>query len=187
MALVVGGASSAARNLRREVDPAVVAEARDRLAGPSVDGQQIPVWGSIEQPFVVPARPIRESARAVAGRVDGRLRRSDHVRVGEPPRGSSPGVERRRLSERRDDVDGAADHQRRDPEVEHAQVRMDRAERVEVEVGVGRSPAPGDLEIVEVRGVDLVEAGVFRPAEVAGVRRPLAVRCAVLSGDRLGE
>ena len=64
---------------------------------------------------------------------------------------------------------------------------MDRAERVEVEVGVGRSPAPGDLEIVEVRGVDLVEAGVFCPAEVAGVRRPLAVRCAVLSGDRLGE
>ena len=64
---------------------------------------------------------------------------------------------------------------------------MNLAERVEVERPVRRGPAPGDLEVVEVRGIDLVERRILGPPEVPGVGWPLAVRRALLGRGRIGR
>jgi len=55
---------------------------------------------------------------------------------------------------------------------------------VEVEGAIGRLPAPGDAEVVEVRGVDLIERGVFGAPEVAAIASPLTVRRAMLGQPR---
>ena len=63
---------------------------------------------------------------------------------------------------------------------------MNLTQRVEVEPAVGRLPAPRELEVGEVAGVDLIERRALRAAEVAAVGAPLAVRGTVLGVRRTG-
>ena len=82
-----------------------------------------------------------------------------------PDQLAGPAVERDDRSARAAGrVEHALDHQRRAFEL----VLGARAEVVGLE-------PPGDLELVEVRGVDLVERRVAPAPEVGGVVRPLAV------------
>ena len=187
MALVVHGAPAVARDAGRQVDAAVVAEAARRLAGRGVDGQQVAVGGAVEDARLVAVGPVGQAADAVAAGVDGEPRSPDHVRVVDPADGAGARVERRGEPEGRDDVDDPVHHQRGGLHVENAEVLVNLAQRVEVECLVGRTPAPGDLQIVEVGRVDLIEARVLRAAEVAAVGGPLAVGRPVLRGGGGGH
>ena len=122
MALVVGRASSIAWNLGPQVDTPVLTEVPHRQPGLGVDGQQIAVRSAVEEPLVVPVLvgPVGQPARAVTGCVDGMLRRANYIRVMDPPDLAGACIDRRRESEGCDDIDGPADHQRRDPHVEDA-------------------------------------------------------------------
>ena len=170
-----------------EVDAAVVAEAARRPAGLGIHRQQVAVGGAVEDPRLVAVGPVGQAADAVAARVDGESRAAHHVRVVNPLHGAGPRVERRGEPERGHDVDHTVHHQRCGLHVEDAQVFMNLAQGVEVERLVGRAPAPGDLQVVEVARVDLIEARVLRAAQVATVSGPLAVGRAVLRGGGRGH
>ena len=51
----------------------------------------------------------------------------------------------------------------------------------------GRLPSPDDLQLVDVRGVDLVERRILRAAGVTAIVSPLAATCSALRLSRLGD
>ena len=82
-----------------------------------------------------------------------------------PQKLTGGGIERHnRATRARSRVNHAVDHQRRAFEFELRAI----AETVGLE-------APGDLELAEVRGVDLIEGFVAVAAQIAAVGRPLAI------------
>ena len=126
---------------------------------------------SVEDPRFDPVAPIGDASRQGA-----EIRRSagsPELGIVGPDRFPGPRIDRRNLAERSADVEHAIDHQRRrlvakDPAALKLFVGFP-------ELHVGRLPAPGNLEIVDVAGVDLIEGGVLGVAGVAAVGEPLAV------------
>ncbi len=156
-----------------QIDDALVAERGDRLAGLRVQRDE-PVAGRvIEDPLVAAAvGPVGDAAsRELARRQAGALALAQAVR---PDQLAGLRVERdHRASRAGRRVEHALHHQRRAFELELG-------ERAEV---VGLEP-PGDLELAEVRAVDLIQRGVAAAGEIGGVVRPLAVLRARLPACR---
>ena len=145
-----------------EVDDAVLAEAGDRPPGPGRQGDQPVARRDVQDALVAAVAPVGQPASRQPPRR--RLAARSLVEAVGPQQLARAGVERRHRAARAGRrVDDAVHHQRRRLEL----VLGDRAEIVRLE-------PPGDLQLVEVPRVDLVERGVARMAEVAAVRRPLA-------------
>ena len=179
--LVVGPAPLGPRDALHQVDPAVVAEVADRLAGAGVHRDQVRLAGAPEDAGIVAVAPVGETARAVAVR---RVAALVGSRIVHPDGFAGAGVDRRRLVERGGQVEHAVDHQRRRLQAADGDRPVVRApgQRLQVHVAVDGLPAPGDAQVAEVARVDLVQRGVLRAAVVAGVAAPFAVDGAVLRG-----
>ena len=185
-ALVVGRAALGPRHALHQVDPAVVAEVAHRLPGAGVDRDQVRLARAPEDAGVVAVAPPGEAARPVGVR---RVAGQVGLRVVHPEGLAGAGVDRRRLVEGRGQVEHPVDHQRRRLQAADGDrpVVLALPQRFQVHLAVDGLPAPGDAQIVEVAGVDLVERGVLGAAVVAGVAAPLAVDGAVLRGGGLGR
>ena len=155
------------------VHHAAVAEGRVRLAGQAVQRDQAPVVRCVDQAldgFAVdlPA-PVLQPSLLETG-----VRRTAGVVapwVVDPERLARARVDRRNLAERRGDVEDAVDVERR--ALVHA------AAVLRVGLGLHRGPAPDLAQLVDVRGVDLVERRVLGRGAVGGVVAPFADRCLV--------
>ena len=155
----------------------------NRRAGLGVERDQIPLVSPEEDAGIVPAAPPGDPARVVEV---GRPPAPVDLRVVHPDRLAGRGVDGRHLVQRGRDVQHPGHHQRRRLEHPDPEARKLLAQPVEIERPVGRRPAPGNLKVVEVAGVDLVEGRVLGAAGVAAVASPFAVRGAVL-GVRIGR
>ena len=157
-----------------QVDPPVVAEIAERLAGGGIERVQ-PFAAVGDDAPLGPVGPEGDAAvprPAEAGRrLLERLLHPDGLagrRI--------PGLDQ---ADRVRRVDDAVDHQRRRAvRVAVAEVRDDVEDRL-----VDRRAGPGDLQLVHVAGIDLIERRVLRCAEVGGVSTPLPVDRPVL-GER---
>ncbi|MCG3164009.1 MAG: hypothetical protein JMDDDDMK_05475 [Acidobacteria bacterium] len=150
-----------------EIDPALLAEVRDRLPRPGVERDQIGVARAQEDSFLFTVRPVSHAAmqKAVVGRASG----FEAAGVIAPERPAGLRVERRHVAERRADVERAADHQRR------RLVRVDARPRIRLQhLDVRRIPRPRDFEKFDVVLINLVERRILPPALVAAVIAPLA-------------
>ena len=185
-ALVVRSAALGPRHALHQVDPAVVAEVADRLSGAGVDPDQVRLARPPEDPGVVAVGPVGQTARPVPVR---RVAPEVGLRVVHPEGLAGAGVDRRRLIEGGREVEHAVDHQRRRLQAQDRDrpVLVALAERLDIDPLIDRLPAPGDAEVFEVGGVDLVQRGVLGAAVVAGVAAPFAVDGAVLRGGGLGR
>ena len=182
------------------VDPAAaVSEAGARPARLRVDADQVAVARAPEDALVAgPVGPPGDAAlrpRVAHGR--GALLVA--LRVEDPQGLAGRGIDGDALRERRVEVEHPADHQRRGLQpgrerpvagpVEVGRVGDQRiddgvegrppfapAGRRPADEVVDRGPLPGDLEVREVVGVDLVERRVLGAADVPGIAAPLAVR-----------
>ena len=181
-----------ARQIGDEVDPPVVSELRNRYSGPGVDGDQVAGAGAPDDAGVAVAFPVGRPSMASAGRKRGVF---VGARVVNPEHLAGAPVDRRRLLDVRGQVQHAVDRERgrrhrADPRTPQPQVglllchsvehhlrrRQRRAALVRHdEMGVRRLPTPGDLQIAEVVGVDLVQGRVLAGPGVAGVGAPVAV------------
>ena len=182
-----------------QIHGAVGAEVRVLLARPRVEGHEQQVVGGDEDARVV-ARvvlPVGDAA-VLPAHVGGPVQPVVGLRVVGPDQLAGPGVERRDLPERRAQVDQPSDHQRH--RLERAGPDLLAHPR---DVGLDRPPAPGDLQVGEVVGRDLVQRGVLRVRSVAaevppfdfgrrlrrrsrgGLRR--STRCRERERDRQGD
>ena len=153
-----------------QVDDAVLAERRDRLAGLRIERDHAVAGGDEDHSIVAFAvGPVRDAAAGELARRDrGAVAFAEAV---DPHQLAGLGVERDDRSARAAGrVEHALDHQRRAFEL----VLGTRAEAVGLE-------APGDFELVEVAGVDLIERRVLAASQIGRVHRPLAVLGARLS------
>ena len=193
----VAVAAAGAGDVAGQVDAPVLAEVGARPPGSRVHAEQEAVARAPEDALGRPVRPVRD-APLIPARGHGGGARLVGLRVVDPQGLPGRRVHGRALRRRHVDEEPAADHQRRRLEV----VRVGRlavapalgvgrvegpeddvrprpplaaAGRRHADPGVGRLPAPGDLEVAEVAGVDLVEGRVLGAADVAAVGRPLAV------------
>ena len=184
-ALVVGGAPLRSRDVLHQIDPAVVAEVADGVAGAGVDRDEVRLARAPEDAGVLVAiAPVRQTARTVGVR---RVASLVGLRIVHPERLAGAGIDRRRLVQRGGQVEHAVDHQRRRLQAADGDgpVVLPSGQRLEVDVAVDGLPAPGDAQILEVARVDLIQRGVLGAAVVAGVAAPLAVDGAVLRGGGL--
>ena len=159
-ALVVRRAALGPWHAFGQIDAAVVAEVADRFSAAGVDRDQVRLARAPEDAGVVAVAPVGEAARPVGRASDRRLGRP----AGRAPRGSRrlPASTAAAWVERGGQVEHAVDHQRRRLQAADRDrpVVIAGPERVRIDRAVGGPPAPGDAEIVEVAGVDLVERGV---------------------------
>ena len=210
---VVPLAAVGARQALHQIDAAAVSEVLVRAAGTGVDREQVAVArapvdaavgvvaflavGPVGDAALVPHHGHRRGAFLVALRVVG------------PDRVSGTRVDRGSDRDRRVQEEQTLLHQRRRLQVADEGGAAGAPEQwivvlqpVEDDVAVGiplaarlrlaqeavhRPPAPGDLEVAEVSGVDLVQRRVLGRTDVAAVARPLAGRCAALGGRRRGQ
>ena len=150
-------------HLRLQVDDAARAETGDAPARLRVEGHHLVTGGYVDDPLLLAVGPVRRpSPREPAGR---RLAALAFVQTVHPQHFARRGVERDyRASRAGRRVEDAVHHQRRGLEIELGT----RPERVGLE-------APGDLQVVEVVAVDLIERPVAAAREVATICRPLAI------------
>ena len=146
-----------------EVDDTARAERLNRDAGPGVERDQAIAGRDVENPLVLAVGPVGQAAsgeltRRRLGALALALAVHPHQLAGRRvechDRAARPG---RRIHD-------ALDHQRRRLEL----VLRPWSEALGLE-------APGDFQLAEVVGVDLIERRVARVAEVGAVGRPLAV------------
>ena len=159
---------------RGEIHVAAGAEVGVAPAGAGVEGYQPLIVTGDEDPRVVAlgVLPVRDPA-VVPAHVGRPVQVGVDLRVVGPDRLAGAGVERRDLPESGADVDQPVRHQRH---------RLELA-GTDPLVGLGhgggqRGPAPGDLQVCEVAGVDLIERRVLGVGRVPPDRMPLPV------GDR---
>ena len=147
-----------------QIDDAVLAERRNHGAVLRIELDQAVARRHVQDALV--ALAVGPVGDAAAGELPRRDRRAVALTVAVRPdqlarfaveRDDRPPRSRRR-------VEHASDRERRPFELELGT-------RAEV---VGLEP-PGDLQLVEVRRVDLIERRVLRPVHVGGVMRPVAV------------
>jgi hypothetical protein len=133
-----------------EIDDTVVAERLDAIACARIERDHLIARRHVDDAFVVAILPVREAApRQLARR---NLAALPFVETMNPEQLAVAGIERDDGATRaRRGVDDAVDHQRRRLKIELAI----RAEAVGLET-------PGDLETVEVAGIDLIERRVAR-------------------------
>ena len=160
-----------------QVDDAFLAELGIRLAGLRVDGHQTSAAGGDQDPLRLAVAPELDAAD-----LDQRTSLLDLPvpRVVPPELLAGRRMERRDLAQVGRDVDDAVDHQR------HAPVRPGRLVGHVLQQDIGRLPAPGDLQLLEVVPVDLFEGRVPGGAAVAAEVPPLAALRAVLRRGRRG-
>ena len=148
-----------------EVDPAAVAEGRDRLAGAGVEGNQ-PRVGCAEQDSPIIAilpvahaamdeNPMRRLSRLVAARIE------------QPVRLTGSRIDRSNLTGGGAGVQDPVDEQRR------RLIGKLEAAPFFLEIAGRGAPAPDYLKLVHIGGVDLIERGVLVIAVSAAVRVPL--------------
>ena len=144
-----------------QVDDAVRAEAGDRLTGSRVERDE-PVPGRhVEDALLFAVGPVRQAAAGELSRR--RLTARALVLAVHPQHFAGRGVERDHRAPRAGGrKQPAVDHQRRRLELEF----RPRAEAVGLE-------SPGDFQLAEVVGGDLIERRVARVAEIAAVGGPL--------------
>jgi len=128
-----------------QIDDAALAEPGDRHAGPGIEGDEPIAWRDVQDPIVPAIGPVREAATRELTR-RGRAACALVLAV-HPQQLAGCAVERHHGAPRpRRRIDHAFDHQRRRLEL----ILGSRAQ------AVGLEP-PRDLELVEVRAVDLIE------------------------------
>ena len=162
-----------------EIDHALVAEVRDRVAGRGVERDEVVALGDVDDAVVALA----------VGPVGHPAARAGPHRRDVPALALVEAVHPQRLA------GGPVDRHHVTPpaggRVEHAVHRQGGRLVVEVEAlaEVVRPPAPRDLEVGDVVAVDLVERGVLRAADVAPVVAPLTVLRPLLrrGGDARSE
>ena len=210
---VVPLAAVGARQALHQVDTAAVAEVLVRAAGTGVDREQVavagaPVDAAVGFVAVLAVRPVGDAALVPD---HGHRRRALLValRVVGPDRPAAAGVDRGPDRDRRVQEEQALLHQRRRLQVADEGGAAGAPEQgivvlqpVEDDVPAGvplaaglrlaqeavhRPPAPGDLEVAEVIGVDLVQRRVLGRTDVPAVARPFAGRRAALGGCRRGQ
>jgi hypothetical protein len=152
-----------------EVDDAVIAEGLDGTAGAGVDGDETRVDAGEEDAALAGSRLPEGDAAVGEVAVSGVL--LDFGVVG-PADGSGRGVEREDAAERRGEVEGAIDIERRGFECGGTSARGS--------VGVAGAVGPGDFELGDVVARDLLEGGEALAAGVVAVGGPVA-------GRRIGE
>ena len=182
------------RQPRLEADAAVVAEPARGQPRRRVHRGEPAVAGAPDDVGFSAALPVRHPA-VVPGGGQGRAALLVHPGVVDPRRLAGARVHRRRLVDRRRQIQPAAGHdgrgrQPRDARPRHPPVGIGRLQPVEHRRGggqrhprpaldrklrVGAAPAPRRLEGLEVVRVDLVQGGVPRALDVARVRAPLPV------------
>ena len=171
-----------------QVDRPAVAETADRFAGERIDRQQPGVAGAVEQPrrhFL--AVVAGGSAGPVAGAAmnEAEVRGPARVvglRVVDPFRLTGRRIERGDLAQAGRGVEAVADLDRRHLVAAGLHAAAAQPAILRHAIVVGRRPAPGNLELVDVARIDLVERCVALPALVAGGHRPLAVLCRCRNG-----
>ena len=159
-----------------QIDDAVFAEARDRLAGVRVQIHQA-VSGGDEHDAVVALAvgPVGNAAARKLARSDGRA--ISFAQAVDPDHFAGLCIERDHGTARsRGGVEHALHHQRRSFQL----VFGAGAEVIGLE-------APGDFELVEVGGVDLIERGILGALQIGRVVGPFAILCGwlvMLAEDR---
>ena len=160
-------------DLALQVHGAVLSEAGDGHAVLRVERDQAVAGRHVEDPLLRAVGPVGEAAPGeLARRVGGAGSLVLAVRPEQLARDRIQGYGRAARSRRR--VEDAVHHERRPLEF----VLRPRPQAVRLE-------PPGNLEIVEVAGVDLVQRGVPAAPDVAGIGGPLAVARAFRDGVRL--
>ena len=177
----VGPSPDLAPQALRQIDRATVAEAADRFTGERIDGQETGVAGAVEE-------TRRHSLRAVGGGPAGPVARAPvheaevrgparvvGLRIVDPLGLAGCRVDRGDLAQPGGRVETIGDLDRRDlvPAGLHA-AAPEPAVACDPVI-VGRGPTPGDLELADVAGIDLIERRVALPALVAGGHGPRAV------------
>ena len=147
-----------------EVHDTVVAERRVGLAGGRVDGHELLAEGRDQDPLGLAVGPVLDAAGPA--RQLGRQFARPTAGVVEPELLARRGVQGGHLAMGRGGVYLAADHQRRG--------RVAAGVVCPLQAGVGGLPAPRDLQLREVLGVDLVESRVLGRCQIRAVVRPLA-------------
>ena len=178
---------------------AIGAEIGARAAALRLHADDVAVAGPPEDPLVRAAvGPVGDAALAERPRHRSRPLLVA-LRIEDPQRLAGRCVDRHPLRQRRVEVEDPADHQRRGLEAGRARPvtgpvqvggRLDEgvddslerrrplapARRRQADPVVDGGPLPGQLQVGEVAGVDLVERRVLRAANVTSVAPPLAVR-----------
>jgi hypothetical protein len=146
-----------------EIDGAVLTKIRVRPPGFRVEcGERFAALH--EQSLLVAVAPVPQPARAVAGQPGCATRRLLH-----PNRLTCRGIERLDQAHAIRTVEDAVDHQRsRTKVVREGQFRVESHQ-----LGIDRRSAPGNFQLSDVRGIDLVEGDILRAARIAAVAAPL--------------
>ena len=156
----------------QEVDHAALTERRYGLTGPGVQGDEFAVVGRDEDPAIRTIGPVRHTAmlESDVGGTPG----LPCLGVVLPHDLSAGCIESRHLRDLGGHVDKPVDHQRNGFELARLDVSV-----LDRHLLRDRRPAPGELEIAEVRPVDLVQRRVARTGAVVAEVMPL-------SGARVG-
>src|SRR6185503_17684913 len=157
-----------------QIDHAVLAEARDRVASLRVERDEPVAWRDVDNSLLAAVAPVRKPASGKLARRGVTTRPLDfavdpeHLAGGRIERDDSTARPGR-------GIDDATRFQRRRFEIEL---------RSGTEV-LGLEP-PRHLELVEIAGVDLIQRSVARVGEIAAVGRPLAAfrACLARNGER---
>jgi hypothetical protein len=170
--------------LFHEVDGAVLPERRNRRAGPRIERHEKETGRDHENPLVLPVRPVTHAASGIPPRSKPVAVALVHAR----PQPQLPPA--RRIDCRHGAL---ATHGRVEDAVHHDGSRfvlVDRERRIAVPLrGAAERrqrrpdrgfPAPGDLEVLEIVSVDLVERRVARALRIVVEITPFAG----LGGDR---
>src|SRR5581483_5779561 len=155
-----------------EIDHAGVTERWHRNAGFGVECDEAIAGRDVRDALFAPVGPIRQSA---AGETAGRALSAEALLLAMHPQElACGGIERHHVATgTRDAVDHTARHER---------------SRFQVELRswpqAGRVEPPGDLELVKVCSVDLVQRRISRISEVTAIRPPFTVLSAGLRAQR---
>ena len=161
-----------------EQDAAVVPEARDQLAGGGID--RVEAGAAVEkQVQLVPVAPERQAPLVKTSRARAAGRVFVDPRIVDPLLVPGVGVERHHARERRGKVERVVDHQRRRLKAAGTGVRQRRLARI---------PRPGDLQLADVREIDVVQRRMLGMGLVAADVGPFDGRPArLLAARRRGQ
>ena len=179
------------RQVLGEVDLSFVAEARNGPAGRGVQRDQPPAAVHEDAPLAISV-PDRYAAMDVAGAV-GHLSPVVGPRIERPKLLSALGLQRDDAVVPRAQVHHVVENDRRDLEGGGAHLVAGDGQSRSGERFFPGAPRPGRLEQADVLAVDLGEGGIFHPAGIPAVHRPVATGRAGLAarlrrrGDRRDE
>ncbi len=155
-----------------QIDNAILAEARDRNAGLCIERDEPVAGRDVENPFLTAIGPVREAASRELAR---RLRTALPFALA-----MHPHLLARRRIESDDGPAGAGGREEDATRHQRRSLEIELGSRAQV---LGLEP-PGNLQLAEIVGTDLIQRRVPRVGEIGAIRRPLAVFRARLAGDR---